>query len=121
MKNLLDEEKTISREAKVRKNQKNGKLTFESADAIISDKDTSISQRNEDATKYMCRTMGVSTAIINHVLFCHQEESNWPFGTDNEVMKKFDKILGTDRYNEALDIMRKKRSNYETTIKEKSW
>lgn len=24
------------------------------------------------------RLMGVSTAILDNVIFCHQEESNWP-------------------------------------------
>lgn len=78
------------------------------------------SKRIEDATVDMCVAMGVSKAIINHVLFCHQEESSWPLGTDNEVMKIFDEIFGTTEYNNALEKMRAMRKKYEASVKEKS-
>lgn len=78
------------------------------------------SKRIEDATVDMCVAMGVSKAIINHVLFCHQEESSWPLGTDVEVMKIFDEIFGTTEYNNALDKMRAMRKKYEASVKEKS-
>lgn len=78
------------------------------------------SKRLEDATVDMCVAMGVSKAIINHVLFCHQEESSWPLGTDVEVMKIFDEIFGTTEYNNALDKMRAMRKKYEGSVKDKS-
>lgn len=83
-------------------------------------RDISTSKRNSDATEDMCTALGVSKAIINHVLFCHQEEANWPLGTDADVMSKFDQIFGTTEYNNALEKMRKSRKTYEIMVKDKS-
>lgn len=117
MKNLLDQEKTVTREAKVTK--KNGKLTFESIGATISDENTSIGKRIEDASD-ICSIMGVSKAIMKHVLFCHQEEANWPFGTDNEVRGKFNEIFETDKYNKVLKKIHAIRERHASVNQEKS-
>ncbi|CAD7012324.1 unnamed protein product [Ceratitis capitata] len=37
--------------------------------------------------------MGVSKAIINNVLFCHQEDSNWPLDESKKLKDKFDAIF----------------------------
>lgn len=112
----------MSRSGKVIK--KNQKLTFKSLDVTITlnenGREIQTSKRIEDATVDMCIAMGVSKAIINHVLFCHQEESSWPLGTDVEVMRIFDEIFGTTEYNNALEKMRGMRKKYEATVKEKS-
>lgn len=113
---------TICRSAKVFK--KNQKTQFKTLDATVTltenDREVQTSKRNNDATNDMCLAMGVSKAVINHVLFCHQEESDWPLKTDKEVMDIFDKIFGTTEYNDALDKIRKMRKEYEGDIKEKS-
>lgn len=113
---------TICRSAKVFK--KNQKTTFKTLDATITltenDREVQLSKRNNDATSDMCTAMGVSKAVINHVLFCHQEEADWPLKTDKEVMDIFDKIFGTTEYNDALDKIRKMRKELENEIKEKS-
>lgn len=113
---------TICRSAKVFK--KNQKSQFKTLDATITveenGREANISKRNNDATEDMCTGMGVSKAIINNVLFCHQEEANWPLSTDQELMTKFDKIFGTSEYNNALDKMRQMRKQYESEIKDKS-
>lgn len=83
-------------------------------------KEISRPTRLEDATNEMVVAIGVPKAIINHVLFCHQEESSWPLGTDSEVMKIFDEIFGTTEYNIALDKMRGMRKKYDTSLNEKS-
>lgn len=80
----------------------------------------STSKRNNDATEEMCTAIGVSKAIINNVLFCHQEDANWPLGTDQEVMTRFDQIFGTTEYNNALDKMRAMRKKHDIDIKDKS-
>ena len=47
--------------------------------------------------------MGVSKAILQLVIFCHQEDSNWPLtGTDKELKTRFDLIFAADRYRKAL-------------------
>lgn len=113
---------TVARSGKVIK--KNQKLTYKSIDVTITmnenGREIQTTKRIEDATVDMCIAMGVSKAIINHVLFCHQEDSSWPLGTDAEVMKIFDEIFGTTEYNNALDKMRAMRKKYESSVKEKS-
>lgn len=67
----------------------------------------------------MCRALGVSKAIIDNVLFCHQEDSSWPLGTDKELKEKFDAIFGTTEYNKGVETIRKKRRIYEAMVKDK--
>lgn len=31
----------------------------------------------KDLNTFVCNTLGVSHALLNNVLFCHQEDSNW--------------------------------------------
>lgn len=114
---------TICRSARVSK--KGQKYQFKTLDATITieapnAKEVNVSKKNADATADMCDAMGVSKAIINDVLFCHQEDANWPLGTDQELMNKFDKIFGTSEYNNALDKMRGMRKQCEADIKDKS-
>ena len=42
-------------------------------------------------------------AILEHVLFCHQEESNWPLQEGNVVKKRFDEIFESSRYTKAQE------------------
>lgn len=120
MKNLRGNTVTISRSAKVLR--KNDKTQFKTLDATISlsdgneRNDVTTSKRNEDATNDMCTAIGTSKAIISHVLFCHQEDSDWPLRADKEVMDIFDKIFGTTEYNNALDEIRLMRKKYDAEI-----
>lgn len=56
-------------------------------------------QRNTISTKCseidseVPRLLGVSQAILDNVIFCHQEESNWPLATPADLKKKFDEIF----------------------------
>jgi len=50
----------------------------------------------------MCRIVGVSEAILNNVIFCHQEESCWPLDEASKVKQKFDAIFNTTMYIKAL-------------------
>lgn len=56
----------------------------------------------------------MSKAILENVIFCHQEESNWPLSEASVLKKKFDDIFDATRYTKALDnikVMRKERNN----------
>ena len=50
----------------------------------------------------MLNTLGVSKPILNYVIFCHQEDSNWPMEEGSKVKLKFDEIFAADRYNALL-------------------
>lgn len=71
----------------------------------------------------MIDLLGVSKAILNHVIFCHQEESSWwvwsvggvvravahhrPLSEGKALKAKFDDIFASTRYTKALDTFKK--------------
>lgn len=42
--------------------------------------------------------LGVSRAILENVIFCHQEESNWPLSEPAALKKKFDDIFEATKW-----------------------
>lgn len=62
--------------------------------------------------------MGVSKAILNNVIFCHQEEANWPLLEKAKVKQKFDDIFCATRYNKALEEIKNLRKTHAQTAKE---
>ena len=48
------------------------------------------------------RLFGISEPILNYVIFCHQEDSNWPMEEGSKVKLKFDEIFAAERYNQLL-------------------
>lgn len=61
--------------------------------------------------------MGVSKAILNYVIFCHQEESNWPLDEGKKLKDRFDEIFDTSRYNKAMDVLCKLIKDLNTDLK----
>lgn len=61
------------------------------------------SLRIEEMNQEMASAMGVSKAILNNVIFCHQEDSNWPLDEGKKLKEKFDAIFGTTEYNKAIE------------------
>lgn len=55
----------------------------------------------------MLAAMGVSKPILNYVIFCHQEESNWPLEDGKKLKDRFDEIFDTSKYNKAMDTITK--------------
>jgi hypothetical protein len=46
--------------------------------------------------------MGVSKAVLENVIFVHQDESNWPLQDPSTLKKKFDDIFSATRYLKEL-------------------
>ena len=46
-----------------------------------------------DINSEMMRHLGVTEPILNYVIFCHQEDSNWPMDEGGKVKAKFDEIF----------------------------
>lgn len=42
--------------------------------------------------------VGVSKAILDNVIFVHQDDSNWPLQDPSTLKKKFDDIFSATRY-----------------------
>jgi DNA repair protein RAD50 len=41
--------------------------------------------------------LGVSKAVLENVIFCHQEDSYWPLSEASTLKKKFDDIFEATR------------------------
>eukprot|EP00929_Paragymnodinium_shiwhaense_P029781 TRINITY_DN17002_c0_g1_i1.p1 TRINITY_DN17002_c0_g1~~TRINITY_DN17002_c0_g1_i1.p1 ORF type:complete len:1332 (+),score=479.23 TRINITY_DN17002_c0_g1_i1:114-4109(+) len=66
----------------------------------------SLSHRCADMDTQVPELMGVSRAILENVIFCHQEDSSWPLMDSAAVKKRFDDIFGSTRYTQALKNIR---------------
>uniref|UniRef100_A0A1B6KQF5 Zinc-hook domain-containing protein n=1 Tax=Graphocephala atropunctata TaxID=36148 RepID=A0A1B6KQF5_9HEMI len=102
--------------------QKAKKLQFKTLDQTITRKDkagqdVSISGRCADIDAEMCVALGVSKAILNSVIFCHQEDSHWPLDEGKKLKERFDLIFETVKYNKCLDNVKLQRSILSTDIK----
>lgn len=42
--------------------------------------------------------LGVSKAVLENVIFCHQEDSYWPLSEPSLLKKKFDDIFEATRF-----------------------
>ena len=74
---------------------------------------TSISTRVAELDQIIPQYLGVSTAILDNVIFCHQDESLWPLSEPSVLKKKFDEIFEAQKYTKAIDnikLLRKKQN-----------
>ena len=44
------------------------------------------------------RLLGVSKAVLENVIFCHQEDSYWPLAEASILKKKFDDIFEATKW-----------------------
>uniref|UniRef100_A0A8C1C4J7 RAD50 homolog, double strand break repair protein n=1 Tax=Cyprinus carpio carpio TaxID=630221 RepID=A0A8C1C4J7_CYPCA len=98
--------------------QKGKKNEFKTLDGVITrgGKERLITKCAE-MDHEMISALGVSKAVINHVIFCHQEESNWPLSEGKALKQKFDEIFSVTRYTNVLDALRKLRIKQTSIVK----
>ncbi|KAJ4292482.1 DNA repair protein rad50 [Kalmusia sp. IMI 367209] len=63
----------------------------------------SVSSRVAELDQIVPQYLGVSKAILENVIFCHQEDSLWPMSEPANLKKKFDSIFEADKYTKAID------------------
>lgn len=102
--------------------QKAKKLECKTLDATIkrmAPDGTSItmSSKCSDFEALMASSLGVSKSILNNVIFCHQEEANWPLDEGKKVKDRFDAIFNATKYIKCLETIRKLRLEVKTKIK----
>ncbi|CAL8106543.1 unnamed protein product [Calicophoron daubneyi] len=78
---------------------------------------TSISSKCAEIDHEMVTSLGVSKAVLENVIFCHQEDSNWPLQEAKSVKQRFDDLFASSRYVKALDAMRKCKQDKDSNIK----
>lgn len=70
---------------------------------------TVISQRVAELDAIIPQYLGVSTAVLDNVIFCHQEDSLWPMSEPVTLKKKFDAIFEAQKYTKAIENLKKLR------------
>lgn len=77
------------------------------------------SKKSRDIDAEIPRLLGVSPAILDSVIFCHQDESLWPMSEPSALKKKFDEIFDAQKYTkgiEQLKLSRKKQGELLRTL-----
>ncbi|KAI8641197.1 hypothetical protein BD408DRAFT_219419 [Parasitella parasitica] len=77
----------------------------------------SITSRCADMDSELPLHLGVPKAILDNVIFCHQEDSNWPLSESSVLKKKFDDIFSSKRFAVALDNIKEIRKEAAAEIK----
>ncbi|XP_050167908.1 DNA repair protein RAD50 [Myiozetetes cayanensis] len=78
----------------------------------------SLSSKCAEIDREMISALGVSKSVLNNVIFCHQEESNWPLSEGKALKQKFDEIFSATRYIKALETLRQVRLKQGLKVKE---
>ncbi|KAI0454846.1 AAA domain-containing protein [Xylaria acuta] len=82
----------------------------------------SVSSKEANLNKLISDTLGVSPAVLDAVIFCHQEESLWPMSEPAALKKRFDEIFEAMKYTKAIEnlkVLRKKQGESLTKLKER--
>ncbi|XP_076033751.1 DNA repair protein RAD50-like [Oratosquilla oratoria] len=120
MRDVLGKELTATRSLEA--TQKAREIQCKKLDATLTRKNPdgtkhSISNRCADIDLAMTNALGVSKPILNHVIFCHQEDSNWPLDEGKKVKEKFDAIFSATNYIKCLETIRKLRLEKKQKVK----
>ncbi|WBW74756.1 DNA repair protein Rad50 [Schizosaccharomyces osmophilus] len=85
---------------------------------IVNDGERStISNRCAELDLQIPLSLGVSRALLDYVIFCHQEESFWPLSEPSNLKKRFDEIFESMKYAKALEQLKNVRRDQENQIK----
>lgn len=104
--------------------QKKTTASFKALDGTIRtvDKETgervTMSHKCTELDKSIPIYLGVSKPILEHVVFCHQEDSSWPLQEGAVLKKRFDDIFDSTRYAKALEAIKSERKSYASQAKE---
>ncbi|KAL8693495.1 MAG: hypothetical protein Q9218_001684 [Villophora microphyllina] len=71
-----------------------------------------IATRVIELNRYVPQYLGVSKAVLDNVIFCHQDESLWPMSEPAALKKKFDEIFEALKYTKAIDSIKNLRKYY---------
>lgn len=104
--------------------QKKSSLQFKALDNVLQtiNRETgskeALSYRCADIDRIVPQLMGVSKAVLENVIFVHQEDSNWPLAEGQVLKKKFDDIFAATKYTKALEVLRKLQTEKAQEVKE---
>ena len=102
---------TRSLEVTMKRTAKGLQMSSKTLDGVIKRGSNTIDSRCAVIDTEMLDLIGVSKAVLTNVIFCHQEDSNWPLSEGKILKEKFDDIFGSIYYVKALDKIRKLRKS----------
>ncbi|VDK48160.1 unnamed protein product [Anisakis simplex] len=102
----------VTRRMTARAEGTKSKLTTRSEESTIAieveaDDWKSLSSKVVDCKKEVLNLLGVPAAILEYVVFCHQEESTWPLEEPKKLKERFDEIFQVSGYVKAIELLKK--------------
>lgn len=103
--------------------QKKTTMTFKQLDGVLrcqaeDGSRQSLTHKCTELDKQIPTYLGVSKAVLEHVIFCHQEEANWPLQEGAALKKRFDDIFDSTRYTKALKVFAEQKKHYNNKVKD---
>src|SRR5688572_6481877 len=98
--------------------------TFQTLEALLEIKDRvsnsrmSLTGRCAELDTAVPKHLGVSPAILDFVIFCHQDESLWPLSEPAVLKKKFDEIFESGKLSNIITDIKKDRKALSIAYKE---
>ena len=77
-----------------------------------------VSTKVAELDRMLPNYFGVSKAILESVIFCHQDESLWPMSEPAALKKKFDEIFEAQKYTKAIDNIKSLRKNHAEILRD---
>lgn len=71
-----------------------------------------VSSKCAEVDSVMLDLLGVSKSVLSDVIFCHQEDSNWPLSESKILKEKFDQLFGSTGYVKALKRIKDDRTEF---------
>ncbi|UKZ75547.1 hypothetical protein TrVFT333_003234 [Trichoderma virens FT-333] len=102
---------TRSLQLTAKKNTRSQKTLDCSLVVVNNGERTTTSTRQAQLDEMIPERLGVSPAILDAVIFCHQDESLWPLSEPSALKKRFDEIFEALKYTKAIEnlkVLRKK-------------
>lgn len=67
---------------------------------------TTMSSRAQNLDERVPKFLGVSKAILEYVIFTHQEDSLWPLSEPAVLKKRFDEIFQVFKFSKSVDLLK---------------
>ncbi|PAV91154.1 hypothetical protein WR25_10968 isoform B [Diploscapter pachys] len=77
----------------------------------------SLSAKVVDFRSEILRLFGLPPAILENVIFCHQESSTWPMSDPKVLKMRFDEIFQLTRFTKAIETMKKYKKELEIELR----
>lgn len=103
---------STSKKSEFRKIEQSLKCKSETGEDII------VNHNCAEIDKQITELLGVSKAVLENVIFCHQESSLWPFGDNSTLKEIFDELFDTSKFSRLTENVTQLSKDYEKKKRE---